>query len=150
MAFAEYGIFCDAFDDLGDVVAEYLAEDVYKRQPLSRPLSNEPMLELMFAIALPAIASALLFYEGSSSGGTDVIAMIVKKYAHVEDIGIALFITDLIMIIIACFVFDIKTALYSFVGLTLKSFMIDAVIENIMLRKSKMCIRDRLISVPEP
>ena len=53
-----------------------------------------------------------------------------------EDIGIALFISDLIMIIIACFVFDIKTALYSFVGLTLKSFMIDAVIENIMLRKS--------------
>ena len=116
---------------------------VFERlHPLSRPLSNEPMLELMFAIALPAIASALLFYEGSSSGGTDVIAMIVKKYAHVEDIGIALFITDLIMIIIACFVFDIKTALYSFVGLTLKSFMIDAVIENIMLRKSIMITCD--------
>ena len=33
--------------------------------PLKQPLSNEPMLELIFAIALPAIASALLFYEGS-------------------------------------------------------------------------------------
>lgn len=110
--------------------------------PLSQPLSNEPMLELIFAIALPAIASALLFYEGSSSGGTDVVAMIVKKYAHVDDIGIALFVTDLIMIIIACFVFDIKTALYSFVGLTLKSFLIDAIIENIMLRKSIMITCD--------
>lgn len=100
------------------------------------------MLELIFAIALPAIASALLFYEGSSSGGTDVIAMIVKKYAHVDDIGIALFVTDLIMIIIACFVFDIKTALYSFVGLTVKSFLIDAIIENIMLRKSIMITCD--------
>lgn len=110
--------------------------------PLKEPLSNEPMLELIFAIALPAIASALLFYEGSSSGGTDVIAMIVKKYAHVDDIGIALFVTDLIMIIIACFVFDIKTALYSFVGLTVKSFLIDAIIENIMLRKSIMITCD--------
>ena len=110
--------------------------------PLKQPLSNEPMLELIFAIALPAIASALLFYEGSSSGGTDVVAMIVKKYAHVDDIGIALFVTDLIMIIIACFVFDIKTALYSFVGLTLKSFLIDAIIENIMLRKSIMITCD--------
>ena len=100
------------------------------------------MLELIFAIALPAIASALLFYEESSSGGTDVIAMIVKKYAHVDDIGIALFVTDLIMIIIACFVFDIKTALYSFVGLTIKSFLIDAIIENIMLRKSIMITCD--------
>ena len=110
--------------------------------PLKEPLSNEPMLELIFAIALPAIASALLFYEGSSSGGTDVIAMILKKYAHVDDIGIALFVTDLIMIIIACFVFDIKTALYSFVGLTVKSFLIDAIIENIMLRKSIMITCD--------
>lgn len=110
--------------------------------PLKEPLSNEPMLDLIFAIALPAIASALLFYEGSSSGGTDVIAMIVKKYAHVDDIGIALFVTDLIMIIIACFVFDIKTALYSFVGLTVKSFLIDAIIENIMLRKSIMITCD--------
>lgn len=110
--------------------------------PLKQPLSNEPMLELIFAIALPAIASALLFYEESSSGGTDVIAMIVKKYAHVDDIGIALFVTDLIMIIIACFVFDIKTALYSFVGLTVKSFLIDAIIENIMLRKSIMITCD--------
>ena len=80
-----------------------------KLDPLTHPLSNEPMLELIFAIALPAIASALLFYVGASSGGTDVIAMIVKKYAHVENIGMALFLTDLVMIIIACFVFDIKT-----------------------------------------
>ena len=113
-----------------------------KVHPLEHPLSNEPMLELIFAITLPAIASALLFYEGASSGGTDVVAMIVKKYTHVEDIGIALFITDLIMIIIACFVFDIKTALYSFVGLTLESFLIDAIIENIMLRKSVMITCD--------
>lgn len=50
-----------------------------KLDPLTHPLSNEPMLELIFAIALPAIASALLFYVGASSGGTDVIAMIVKN-----------------------------------------------------------------------
>lgn len=110
--------------------------------PLDKPLSNEPTLELVFAITLPAIASALLFYDGASSGGTDVIAMIVKKYTHVQDIGFALFITELVMIIIACFVFDIKTALYSFVGLTLKSFLIDAIIENIMLRKSIMITCD--------
>lgn len=37
------------------------------------------MLELIFAIALPAIASALLFSVGASSGGTDVIALIVEN-----------------------------------------------------------------------
>lgn len=29
--------------------------------PLSHPLTNEPLLELMFAIALPALGSAVLF-----------------------------------------------------------------------------------------
>ena len=45
-----------------------------KYVPLSGPLSNQPMLDLVFAIALPAIASALLFNVGASSGGTDVVA----------------------------------------------------------------------------
>lgn len=61
-----------------------------KWMPLTKPLSNEPMLDLIFAIALPAIASALLFNIGASSGGTDVIAMLLKKYTNMKDIGIAL------------------------------------------------------------
>lgn len=47
--------------------------------PLRGPLSDQPMLDLLFAIALPAIASALLFNVGASSGGTDVIALIVES-----------------------------------------------------------------------
>ena len=54
--------------------------------PMSHPLTNEPLLELIFAIVLPAIGSAILFNIGASSGGTDVIAMILKKYTSV-DIG---------------------------------------------------------------
>ena len=54
--------------------------------PMTRPFTDEPLLELMFAIALPAVGSAVLFNIGSSSGGTDVIAMILKKYTSV-DIG---------------------------------------------------------------
>lgn len=110
--------------------------------PMINPLSNEPMLELVFAITLPAIGSALLFNIGASSGGTDVLAMLLKKYTKIKDIGISLFLTDLAMIIVACFVFDIKTALYSFVGLTVKSFMIDGIIDNINLCKSITIICD--------
>lgn len=93
--------------------------------PLRGPLSDQPMLDLLFAIALPAIASALLFNVGASSGGTDVIALIVEKYTHIHNVAVALFLTDLFMVIAACFVFDLYTALYSFVGLTVKSLVID-------------------------
>ena len=104
--------------------------------PMEIPLSDEPILELLFAIVLPAISTALLFYIGASSGGTDILAIMLKKYAHMRDTGLALFFCDLVMIIAACFVFDIETALYSFVGLTVKSLVIDKIIQNMTLCKS--------------
>ncbi len=113
-----------------------------KLYPMDKPFSNEPILDLLFAIALPAIGSAMLFQIGASSGGTDVLAMLVKKYTTVQNIGLALFISDLIMILAACFVFDIQTALYSFVGLTVKSFVIDGILDTINLRKSITIICD--------
>ena len=102
--------------------------------PVSHPLTNEPLLELMFAIALPALGSAVLFNIGSSSGGTDVIAMIMKKYTSV-DIGKALLLSDILITLSGCFVFDISNGLYSFLGLALRSFMIDGFIESLNLSK---------------
>ena len=110
--------------------------------PLHGSLSNQPMLDLLFAIALPAIASALLFNVGASSGGTDVIALIVEKYTHIHSIAVALFLTDLFMVVAACFVFNLYTALYSFVGLTVKSLVIDAVLERIKMCKAILIICD--------
>ena len=110
--------------------------------PLNGPLSDQPMLDLIFAIALPAIASALLFNVGASSGGTDIIALIVEKYTHVHSIAVALFLTDLFMVVAACFVFDLYTALYSFVGLTVKSLVIDAVLEKIKMCKAILIVCD--------
>ncbi|MCI8797461.1 MAG: YitT family protein [Dorea sp.] len=102
--------------------------------PMSHPLTDQPLLELAFAIALPSIGSAILFNIGSSSGGTDIVAMIMKKYTSV-DIGKALLATDFFITLAGCFVFDIETGLYSFLGLALRSFMIDGFIESLNLSK---------------
>lgn len=106
-----------------------------KAFPMNRPLTNEPVLELIFAIGLPAFSSAILFNIGASSGGTDIIAMIMKKYAKMDNIGTPLFLVDLGITIMACFVFDIKTGIFSLTGLLAKSLVIDGVIENINLCK---------------
>lgn len=102
--------------------------------PMSAPLTDEPVLELIFAICLPALGSAVMFNIGASSGGTDIIAMVLKKYTPV-DIGTALFLVDFFITIAACFVFDIRTGLFSFCGLLAKSLVIDNVIESINLCK---------------
>ena len=102
--------------------------------PMAHPLTDQPMLELCFAIALPSLGSAVLFNIGSSSGGTDIIAMILKKYSSF-DIGRALLVTDVLITVAGCFMFDIKTGLYSFLGLAIRSFMIDTFIESFNLSK---------------
>lgn len=102
--------------------------------PMEVPLTSQPMLELIFAIVLPAVSSAILFNIGASGGGTDIIAMILKKYTNVS-IGIALFIVDLLIVLASCLVFDIQTGLFSFCGLMAKTLVIDGVIENINLCK---------------
>ena len=102
--------------------------------PMSQPLTNQPLLELIFAIALPSIGSAVLFNIGASSGGTDVVAMIMKKYTSFN-IGNALLVTALFITVAGFFVFDIQTGLYSFLGLALRSFMIDGFIESLNLSK---------------
>lgn len=102
--------------------------------PMTQPLTDQPMLELCFAIALPAFASAVLFNMGASSGGTDVIAAILRKYSSVN-IGSALLYSDVLFAAASFIVFDIKTGLYSLLGLAIRSLMIDNFIESFNLSK---------------
>ena len=116
-----------------------------KIYPMEAPLTEEPVLELVFAIALPAISSAIFFNMDASSGGTDIVAMILRKYTKLN-IGSALFMSDLFIVISACFVFNAQTGLFSLLGLLTKSLVIDNVIESINLCKYFTIICDD----PEP
>lgn len=102
--------------------------------PMDRPLTSEPVLELVFAILLPAVGSAVLFNINASSGGTDIIALILKKYTSFN-IGTALFLADLFAVAASFFIFGPATGLFSSLGLMAKSLMVDGVIENINLCK---------------
>lgn len=113
--------------------------------PLNGPITDEPLLELAFAVALPAFGQAVLFNIGASSGGTDILAMILKKYTNI-DIGRALFLSDIIITLSAFPLFGVKTGLFSFLGLMVKTLVIDGVIESINLCKYFTVICDN----PDP
>lgn len=108
-------------------VVVWVLERLY---PMEAPFTDEPLLELVFAVGLPALGSALLFNIGASTGGTDIIAMLLKKYTSI-DIGKALLAADFIVALSACFVFGIRTGLFSILGLLMKSMLVDSVIEGI-------------------
>ena len=98
--------------------------------PLPAPITDEPLLELIFAIALPSLGSAILFNLDASTGGTDIVAMILRKFTRL-DIARALFCSDAFVVAASCFIFDMKTGLFCILGLVMKSFLVDTAIENI-------------------
>ena len=93
-------------------------------------LTDEPLMERVYAILLFGIGGAIVFNCGASSGGTDIIALIFKKFTKLN-VGAALFIVDFTVICITLYSVDVETALYSFLGLFAKSFLLDSVIEGL-------------------
>ena len=111
--------------------------------PVTAPITDEVFLEFIFAMLLTGAGSAILFNCKASSGGTDILALIVKKYTPVKNVGIALILTDFAIACSAFFVFDAKAGLYSVLGLFTKAFLIDGVIESIVKSKYVMIITSK-------
>ncbi len=101
---------------------------------LTGPLTDDLFLEFCFAVILPAIGSALAFNIGASTGGTDIVAVVLNKYTSLE-VGKALLVSDFGVVTFAFLVYGSKTGLYCLLGITLKSTIIDNVIEGLNLRK---------------
>ncbi|MBE7087917.1 MAG: YitT family protein [Clostridiales bacterium] len=120
-------IYCSLVYSLENLAFEYIF-------PLEGPLSNQPLMELVYAILLTGVGSAIIFNCEASSGGTDIIALILKKYSKIN-VGLALLITDAVIAGSTFFVFGIEAGLYSILGLFAKAFLIDGVIENMVKSK---------------
>ncbi len=113
--------------------------------PMDAPMTSQPLVELLFAVGLPAVGSAILFNLDASSGGTDIIAMILRKYTSLN-IGLALLCTDTVITVSACFAFGMETGLFSVLGLIIKALFVDVVMDNLRVKKCFQIIT----SDPEP
>ena len=103
--------------------------------PMSAPLTDQKLLELFFAVIFPALGSAILFNMQGSTGGTDILAMILRKFTSL-DIGRALLCVDVLIAGSTLFLINIETGLFSLLGLILKSVLVDTVIESLNRKKS--------------
>ena len=123
--------FMTAYSSLEMSLALELLERFY---PMSGPFTDQPLMELIFAVGLPAVGSAMLFNIDASNGGTDIVAMILKKYTSM-DIGKALMASDLIITLLAGVAYGMEAGMFSLLGLIIKSTLLDSVMESFHLCK---------------
>ena len=56
--------------------------------PMSQPLTDDTLLELCFAVALPALASGIVFNIGASTGGTEMVADLSPRPSRWRSAGL--------------------------------------------------------------
>ena len=108
------------------VMQEYLV-DIIKEYFGSIPLSGDEhrLLAALLGSALNGVACGIIFLEGSSTGGTDVIAVMINKYRNVTIGRLSLFI-NVAVITCSYFVYkDLELLIYSYVGLMVTSYTVD-------------------------
>lgn len=102
--------------------------------PVTKPMTDQPLLELIFAVLIPGFGAAILFNIRASNGGTDIVGMILKKYTSLN-IGTALGLADFFITMLSFVAFGPKIGLYSILGLLMRATIIDYVIESLNLHK---------------
>lgn len=116
--------------------------------PMASPFTDEVVLELVFASLLGAVGAGILFKYGGSSGGTDIIALIFRKYTS-ADISISMMIADGIIVAASFFVFDIKTGLCSVIGMMMKTTLVQTVVDALNRKKSLFVITSQPEAITE-
>ena len=112
---------------VGSTVATVMITLTEQIVQLQAPVIPIPWLSALTGAAIIAVASGVMFYVDSSSGGTDIVALIVRKYSSI-DIGKALLLTDFLIVVAGGILSGWTIGLSSMAGLLVKTLGIDFVI----------------------
>jgi len=106
-------------------------------------LSSEALLAPIYGGALAGLGMGMVFWRGASTGGTDIIALIINKYTNISS-GTGLMITDTLITTFAIFVFGPVKAMYGILTIFVTSKIIDTVLEGVESTRSIMIISDKM------
>ncbi len=91
-------------------------------------LSQDKLLSAILGGAIAAAGISMCFSQGGSSGGTDIIAMIINKYRNIS-YGRILMACDTVIIGSSFFLFkDVSVLIYGYVLVGIFGYTLDAII----------------------
>ena len=95
---------------------------------IREPFVTDKFMASVVGAVMAGSSMGLIFTQGGSTGGTDIIAMIVNKYRNISPGKIILFL-DVFIISSSFFIFrTIDTLVYGFVVMSVVSYVIDLII----------------------
>ncbi len=114
-----------AISTIYSVIMTSITFYIFQEYVILKPIIEDRFLAAVLGAGLNGVACGIIFLEGSSTGGTDVIVVMINKYRNVTLGRLSLFIN---VAIISCsyLVFkDLELLIYSYVGLMITSYTMD-------------------------
>ncbi|OIJ12893.1 hypothetical protein BKP35_10030 [Anaerobacillus arseniciselenatis] len=107
--------------------------------PMSGPISDDLLIQLIIGQCISAVGIGLVFSKGASTGGTDIIAMILNKYFAIE-MGKAVLLADIFIALSSIFLFGPEIGMYAFFGVMLNALVIDYTLKQVNEKKEVVII----------
>ena len=110
--------------------------------PMTEPFTSQKTIELLIDVLLVSLGGALIFNEDGSSGGTDVVAMILKKYTRIN-VGKALLIVDSLVILLCFSAYGTEIGILSLFAIAIRALVVDGAIDSFNSSKFLIIITDK-------
>ena len=106
--------------------------------PNAESITGSQELDVVCYILVVSIGLSILFNRNASSGGLDIVAMILNKYLHME-LGKAMSLAGMCVALSAALVYDKKTVVLSILGTYFNGIVLDHFIFDNSIKR-RVCI----------
>lgn len=107
--------------------------------PVSGPLTDDILVQLVFGVLCSAMGMAVVFNQNASTGGTDITAKILNKFFHI-DLGKGVLLSDFLIVAGAIAVFGPRIGMYALLGVIMNGILVDWFILGMKVHKYVMII----------
>ncbi len=110
-------------------------------------VEGDALLSSIFGGVLIGLGLGLIFKSKATSGGSDIVAMIIAKYTKLP-LGQLMIYVDSVIVLIGLVVFaDWKIPLYSWIVIFITGKTIDIVLQGISVDKTLFIVSDKFVEI---
>ena len=106
--------------------------------PGFQSLTQDPLLDVICYILVVGVGLSVLFSCNASSGGLDIVAMLMNKYLRM-DLGQAMSVSGMLVALSSALCYDKKTVVLSVLGTYFGGLVVDHFIFGLNIKR-KVCI----------
>lgn len=118
----------------------------YGTEPL---VEGDPLLSSIFGGLFIGVGLGLIFKSRATSGGTDIVAMMISKYTKLP-VGQLMIVVDSAIVLIGLFAFqDWKIPLYSLIVIFITGKVVDTILEGMNYDKVLLIVSDKTEEIRE-